>query len=461
MKKTIRSILLLLFAVLMSVSFTACQGTEESAYEPESAIALWEKVDETMNTLESMEMTVSINAAYYSMGYQFTLTGESNILTCQDTHYTANTVVVSCEELSMAQTTQTVEAYYDGMMYSAVSDGTYDQKLRSAMTHEEYDQMQSGELTEEIDVADCTAAEYAKDENGGWTLNFSGYTKKTVDRALKTLNLTEEVLGAPVEDMTVNLTANSDFYVEKLEIGFRFSAEEEEVTPEFSVVAEYSGYNATVFDPVRLKAEEYTTVADVRILGAVADALAERQEASAGKFTLQLTTTEQLQGQVRTSRETDTVTYGRKNGAYFYDITAEMDDNSFLLQYQGGEQKVTSNGQTHTAEQTEQEAKEFIDGLINYADYNPAVITGIQQQEEGVYLLTSGAPDLSKYAPIFAASGIELTSATQQVTVTFREGKCTTIACQLTLSGVYAGEPMSMVSDSVVTFVDTDENQAM
>lgn len=452
MKYIARSFIVILVLSLI-LALTACQKPEQEKYVPESAVALWEKVDETMNTMESMEMRRTVNAVFYNGGYEFSLDGSSYIFTSKETHYTESDVLLSCEDVSLEQTNHMVEAYHDGKMYIATNDGTYDQKLCSAMTHEEYDQIQTGTLTEDLDLADCTGAEFSQKEDGTWSLEFSGYTKKTIDKMLESFSITQDMLGVPIADVKVSLSANPDFLVQKMEFSFDLTVEDEGMTPAFLVTAEYSNYNTAVFDATKLKIEEFAQVDDVRVLEALQTLLKERQDAASGKFTLDLKNTYQLQGQTSASQEKDVVTYGRKNGAYYYQITSEMEGQSFEIRYQNGEQSVTAGGQTNTAAQTEEEAKFFIDGLINSAKYNSSAITGIQKLDEGVYLLTGEQSNLDQ---TMGLSGVDVTSANQECKVTFENSKLMKIESQITISGIYEGETVTATTESVVVFDDTE-----
>ena len=457
MQKNIRLTFALLFSVWMIFCLSACRPDSEPAYEPESALALWEKVDQTMNTLESMELSTTTKVVFYNGGYRFELNGTANVLSTKDAHYTESTNVVSCAELSMEQTTRTVEAYYDGKVYIANINDTYTQKLCSEMTHEEYDQIQGGELTDEIELTDCTNAEFSRGEGETWNLTFSGYTKMTIDKVLETLMLTDDMLGAPIGDMEVRLIANSDFYVQKMEIVFTFTTEEGQRVPEFMVTAEYSGYHTAVFDAGKLKTEEYTIVEDVRLMETIAAALKARQEALVGKFTLDIATTYEYAGTTQISAETDAVTYGRKNGAYTYLITAVMDGQNYVIQYQSGQQSVTAGDQTHTAAQTDAEARSFISSLIDSARFNVKAVTDIQKVEDGQYTLTCAQLDLLEYTEALAGNNVQLTSGTQQITVTFHGDKLMKIESSITLIGTNAGQNMSIVIVSEVTFDDSEQ----
>ena len=449
MKRVAHRVVVLLLCALMVFSLSACQ---DDSFEPENVAALWNKIDQTMNALESVELVRTTNVVYYSTGYRFEFSGTTNILTADDTHYTESKNVLSCEELSLNQTKNTVEAYYNGKMYTAVNDGTYDQKFCSEMTHEEYDGRHHGELTDEISVADCTTSQFSADDTGNWHLSFSGYTKKTVDQALEIFGLKDNVLGVPVEDMIVQFTADEAFRVKDVQITFSFADADGEATPEFSVKTVYSGYNTATFDPARLQADAYVLVEDVRILDTVANALEQRKNDREGQFVLSLNIAETYQGKTRTSSETSTLTYGWKNNAYFYQLDSNVEGQSFQVIYQGGEQTVTSDGQTYTVPTPETEAKAYIDNLIDSARYNPSAITNIEKVSDGVHKLISNAPNVSDYV-----SGITIGASHQEITVTFDGATLMKIESQVTLEGAFDEDQLSMTIQSSVDFFKTTQ----
>lgn len=459
MRKYIRSFMLLTMCALLLLGMTACKQEEqiEPPYEPESASALWAKVDETMNALQTYEMAGDAKVVFYSMGYQFTINGTMSTIFTADSYYNEGVTELACAELSTSQTVNTIEAYHDGKMYLATSDGTCTQKFCSAITKEEYAEFKTDDLVVSIDIEDCTSAEYSKGEGETWNLEFSGYTKKTIDQMLESMDLTEEQLGASIADMNVSLIADSQFRVKEITVAFVFTASEDmgEALPEYTITCRYSGYNETQFDASKLKAEEFTEVPDVRILEKVTDALQNRQNSTAGQFTFDLSTTYEYQGQTGTRVEKDVVTYGKKNGAYYYSISAEVDGEALAIQYQNGMQTVEMNGQTQTAMQSEEEAKSFIDGLIDTAGYVSNAVTGIEKVEEGTFLLKVDAYDTSMYDATIQAMQMELTGATLQIAVTLNEESLIKIDSTVIISGTIAGETVAVTIRSIVNFEDT------
>ncbi len=458
MKKHIRSFILLALCALLLLGLTACKkNQEEPPYEPDSASALWVKVDETMNALETYEMTGDVKVVFYSMGYKFTMDGTTSTIYTADSVYTKTVTEVASADLSTSQTINSIEAYYDGKMYLASDDGTYTQKFCSPMTKEEYADFKTDDLVVSIDIEDCTGAEFSKGEEGDWNLEFSGYTKKTVDQMLDSMDLTEEQLGASIADMKVSLTADAQFRVKEMTVAFDFVASEDmgEVLPEFAVTCRYSGFNETQFDSSKLNAEEFTEIPDVRLLKKVADALQKRQESTSDQFTLDISTTYDYQGQADTVLEKDVVSYGRKNGAYYYSIDAVMDGEALVIKYQNRTQTVEMGGQTQTAMQSEEEAKGFIDSLIDSAGYVSNSVTGMEKVEEGVFLLKIDAFDTSAFNATLQAMEMELTGATQQITVKLSDDNLLEIRSKIVISGTVADEALTITVESNVKFEDS------
>lgn len=448
---------LLIVLLVLSVSLTACKKENDTGYEPESAIALWEKINETMEGVHSMRTDIIMDMVYYTMGYEVRMNSSGSVRLASDSYYADNRTSAKCEALSLAQEVSTVEAYYDGKMYTATNDGYYDQKFCSPMTWNDFRQSKSGGLfIDEIDFAACTSSKFSNGEDNTWTLQFSGYTKKAIDEVLGSMRISDTELGVAITDMHVKVTADADFYIQKVDISLVFA--ENEAQPRLTVVARYSGFNDTQIKPSMLSSSEYTQVADVRVLDYVSQELKEKQDSAEGEFTLDISTVYDMPGESVQYEEHDLITYGRKNGAYYYVIDSQMDNQSLTMTYQNGEQTVTSGEQTQTVSQAEAEAKAFIDSLIDYARYSGISVTDIQKQETGVYVLSVDRVDLSLYQSSVTGSGIVLESGYQTITVFFADRKLTGIESKTSITASYAEKSMQMTITSFVQFGSTDSD---
>ena len=442
---------MLVVVLILSVSLAACKKESNIAYEPQNAVELWKKIDETMDGVRSVKTDIIMDMVYFTMGYEVRMNSSGSILMVPGSYYADNRSTVKCEELSQSQEVSTVEAYYDGMMYTATNDGRYNQKFRSPMTWEDFRQSKGdGLFVTEMDLTACTSNKFSRGEGDTWVLQFSGYTKKTIDSVLESLMITDTELGVPITDMHVKVTANGEFCIQKIDISLVFA--QSEVQPRLTISARYSGFNDTKIDPLMLPASEYTQVADVRVLDYISQTLKEKQDLSEGAFALDITTAYDMAGDSVLYNEQDTITYGRKNGAYYYAIDSKMEDRTLTMTYQNGEQTVTSGEQSQTVAQPEAEAKAFIDSLIDYARYSGISVTNLQKQETGVFILTVAQVDLSLYQSLVTGTGIDLESGSQTITVFFTDRKLSGIESTAVLTAKYGKDPMQMTLTSSVQF---------
>lgn len=468
MKKTICTMLALLMSVLLVFSLAACQETSDTEtpsvptgsvevppepWMPENALELWNKVDATMDALTSVEGTTVTKVVYYAMGYEFKMDSTMFSFSGDDAEYIEANVKNVCAEMELDQTIKTVNAYYDGKMYSAMNDGIYDQKLCSVATKEEYGAAMDGALTDKVDISDCNGGKFSKNPDGTWTIEFSGYTNKTMNQLLEAMDMSDDMLGAPIEDMKVTVLANKDFLCQSMSVNFVFEEQEDSVKPEYSMTATYSKFNEAVFDGSVLKAEEYTEVADLFALKKIEEDLAQRQNATSGNFVLDLTTTTRYYGQTSKNKETDIVTYGKKNGAYYYSIIAETGDTEMTLVYQNGMQTVKADGEEYKNALTDADAKATVDSLINSALFNSLVVTNIEKEAEGVYMLTCDKVNLDVYSARVAATGVKLNSGEQAIKVTFDDdGNLVKIESLVFLKGKLEYDDVEFDLKSVVDF---------
>ncbi len=461
MKKTVRKMLILLLCVLMIFSFAACgkdtpggeTSSGEKPFEPTDAISLWNKLDEVMSGLTSFESNMNMQVTYYYLGNRFESTGVGYGIFTADSDYNETDITVVCTELEYEENRKSVRAYYQGKMYLAETDGTYDQKFCSEMTIQEYDATGEGAMSEEVDFKDCTKSEFSKDEAGNWNLKFSGYTQNSIHNMLEYMAFSEENLGSDILDMEVKVFANADFYVQKMEIGFTFANEDDISTlPKLSFVMEYSNHNTAVFDTAKLNTEEYTVVDDVRILDDVYNGIVDIQETIAGEIKLEIKTVIRSLDQKYTSKESDKIVFGKKNGHYFYEIDGNVDGEELEIDYKNGVQTFIGYGTDSTSSQSEEEAKMWINSLINHAQFDKMQVSSLEVQEDGTYLFKIDKVDVDTYNASMEGTGYKFTSGTREIEVAMADGAIAKIYCKTALKGKisYGGS-----SESVTTTVES------
>ncbi|MBR5616171.1 MAG: hypothetical protein IKW66_05060, partial [Clostridia bacterium] len=132
-KKTL--FLLVCISIVLLLTLVSCG-------EPKSAEALYEKVDQVMNSLNSYEMDMDMKMTFYVSGYK--VTGESRGHAVEyglqgDEYYFYQEVdtKVTCKELSIAENQKNVETYSGGNYFICNESGGASQKLYSALTSQQ------------------------------------------------------------------------------------------------------------------------------------------------------------------------------------------------------------------------------------------------------------------------------------------------------------------------------------
>ena len=418
---------LLIAVLLCALAFTSCG-------DPKTSAELMDKIDEKMESLKSYQSDVTANLSTDIYGYhcvagftgtQITIYGDSDrfyYYTVMDG--TTEMKDTAKNEVVESVKTKVIEAFHEGNMFVSSEQGDAVQKLYSPLTKDEYiAYLEKQESTLDIDYEACANKAFTKNEDKTWTLTYSGYTKKAIAVVIEAFNA-DELFEEEIVDMEITIHANADFTIKDME--FKMIFENESTTSTFTMKAEYSKYNEATPIVDTLDVSQYKKVADCRLLTDIADMIEDLEEMENGSFVLDLTQTISTSYSKDTYTERDTVTYGKKDGKYFYDAKASTDNAKYDISYANGKQTVTISGTTETVDQTEKEAKAFINGLINSAKYSADKVTNITQKEDGVYTINC-KPDASLYQPIFASVGSSSNNATQTITITIQNGKITKI----------------------------------
>ncbi len=462
MKKITRCVSVLCLCVLLIFSFCACTGpgsdasssSSDQPFVPQTAAELWQKTDEVMDSLKSFQTTSSIEVLYYYYGNKFEVQSSVSVIFAEDGELTMGHNMTVSEELDVDVTEYFTEAYYGGKMYLSSSNGENEQKICAVTTLEEYMATQSESLSDSFDFLDCTKAELVANEDGSWTAKFSGYTKKSVEDMLDLLSFDDEDMGATIHDMDIIVGVNKDFYTTKMEINFSFE-EDENVpeTPKYYALMEFSKYNEAVIDVSVLKPEEYKEVDSIILLSKLEETIKEKQDADSGKFMLEIKDTVKVYGQSTSQTEKDVITYGRKNGAYFYEVDGKINNQKIVVKYQNGNQVVEMGGETYSNSQSMDDAKAFIDNQINGVMFNKSMVSDVKKQEDGTYLLTVPSYDMSAANEANASIGLKYNSGTQEIIVSLSgDGSISKVVGTVKAKGKYQGETVNLTTKVTIDF---------
>lgn len=436
-----KKIFVIFLAICLCLTvFTSCQPVKEPDFEPQNAKALWDKMNETMDSLNSYESTGTGKISFNIANVKFSMEMEMKLIVAGlkegDYYYysfsemtadqTDGAVLGSASTEIMNE--KSIEAFHDGKMFISTVSKERTQKVYSSLTKEEYIAYRESQEAKngDIDYNDCTTASFTHNEDGTWTLQYSGYTKKTVDKMLGTFGMMEMDFDFDVEDLEFFILADEEFRVKEMNVKFIFDERSmESSAPFFEIKTQYANFNAATPITDTLNPADYTEIPDCRLLTELEDMIEALEDSKNGSFTLDMAQTLTVPSleQRQVYKETDTVTYGEQNGSYFYDIKAVSGSDTFEISYANGKQTIRISGQEQTVSQTKADAKAYINGLINTAKYSSDYVSRITKKAEGVYEIQCDRPDTTNYEAIFEAYSGDLLEISQTITVTVKDGK--------------------------------------
>ena len=364
-------------------------------------------------------------------------------------YYTKDDMTVSVGGTKIS-TQSSTEFYKDGKHY--INRGGADgmtQKLCASMSVSDF--MAYLEKDESnFDENDCTTVTCVLNDDKTWTVHYEGYTKSAIKIQLEELGIGEDELGADILDIKYTYKVDKDMNLISGKIEFVFDAEGEDA-PVLESEVERTGINSTKAKSVNTT--DYTEVDSIVIIDEFEKKLEKIQDDVDGKFTLYIEQALSKGSQKQTNVETDEVSYGVRGGKYFYNAIADMGSAVYNVKYENGYQTITSGAQSQKNAQTEQEAKDFVNNLINTCRYNADSITGVTKNSDGSYDLITTNPDYSMAKALLTSWSAEVTYKGQIVTVKFADdGSIESVESVLTIKGNCSnGDKCQIVLKSVLT----------
>jgi hypothetical protein len=450
--KKFRTLLAILLAFAMVFSLSSCIKVDEGesssddatteAPAPElnyTADELFKKIDEKMDSYDSYESTLEMIMNVTMNGVEVNTTAKGidirrGLTTDNFEFYSESEMKMSMPGLSTTEKITTVEAYHGGNYFISNRGSNVSQKIYSPMTAAEAEEYMDEDDTDIFEFGDCVNKEAEINEDGTYTLDFSGYTAKAVNEILDKTGLDTSIITHDLVDITFHILADAEFNVISFEISFVFEQKPgDEKMPEILLKGTYSKYNEALIDAAKVNPEKYTAVDDVRLIDEMKELLDEKYAKEDGSFTLDISQTLKIMGETQQSNETDIVTYGKNDKGYFYDIDADMNGTKYDISYSLGAQTVVAGGQSQVSAQTEAEARAFIENLINTCQFKDTAVIGVKKISDNKYSFT--CEPKAAYKTLIEQMGATFRSVTQTITVTVENGEIVNIESEAVANG--------------------------
>lgn len=468
--KKFRSIISFLLVVLILMILTSCgeqpvkiteSHNEAKIFEPKTAVELWEKIDRTMGALDSYESDINMEMTYFYLGKEIKIASTAHISDIDSkseySSLTESDITLEIPSENKTENIKTLEAFYNGKMYIANKSSSFDQKFVSEITAEKYRELQAEILSsDDIDFSDCTNSEFSKTEDGSWEIEFSGYTKKTVDGFLNFIELKDEELGASIDDIKMKVTCTDKFLVKSINFEFVFD-EDASVKPSVKFSAYFNTYNEATIDTAKINDADYNQVPDAYILDIIKRNYDEYISAQKGAFNLNLKTSVEVSRKQQSSESAFDVDYGLENGSFYYNLEVTEEQASYSVNYKSGLETINYNGETITNAVTTVEATEYIKSLMDVGNFDKYAVSSIKRGGAGIYTLTIPVVDDTSLNHLINSSlGITVDTAWQKLNVVLSENKLKKATTQITINGkltegnsVYK---ISIIAEYVVVF---------
>lgn len=451
--------LTLLFAVSCDGDSNTGGSDAQAPKEPESASEVMDKIALAMGALSSYETELNGELRYYVDGeaVEMILTGkgyESGIGSVDYRFYADEKLVVNMYSSSVSEIVLTRRAYIDGKCF--VYDSTPDtlRKLCSSMSVDEFDAFIEGDSFDFLDYSECANKSFQKNEDGGWTVNYAGYSKKTVNKLEELLGTDEQTVGSEILDMEITFVADAEFRLTEVEANVMYEqTADKSKTPTFVVSTSYGKYNnADTSESVN--ENEYTEVDDIVVIGEIADMIEAYGERKEGRFSGK---NEIKSDQTLFYLENYQASYGVDNSGYTYEINSEVNGEKVDVKYTNGVVNITYDDSVQQSLQTFEQAKQTINYLINSVKYREHGVSDIKEVAEGVYEITCKTADVALYETQMSALGIKVVIAnSQKITVTIKNGEITEMRSEILLVGRKGSIMYDLKVYSTVTFLEVE-----
>lgn len=413
-------LVLAVFLILSALSACNSQPNLADMKEEDRVTEIFRRSDEKMSALTSYTIDISANISLTLQGIDVSAALDGDVVTFTSADgklsviETQNTEMVAKQDGKVIResVSNTTQGYQNGYMFQTSSEEGSISKLYAPLSQADYEAHRKAMSEKnDVDIEKAVAAAAQKsctqNENGTWTVKISGMTADDIQKFDKTFGFTASLLpeDTRMTDVILTVTFTEDLYYETIAMEFtcektedaESETDEESSLPVLTIDCQVKNRNTTEA-PKEIDFSQYTEVEDLRIVEILKDKLDDHKSAEAGAFQVNssnnVVVTVGSNVEKQYSSEEDEVSFTNKTGAYTYEIKAvDQDGTRYLLTYADGEQyaKTTKKGSSSSTENTvdctDFEAKNYINKLIDAANFNVTDVTSVKilDAEKGQY----------------------------------------------------------------------------
>ena len=454
----------ILAVILVALLLTSCSLPSELDFlrpAPKTADELFLRVDERMDEQTSLRLDSTIKMKLSVNGTVLTANGTGTTVLIDDgesEYYYYEKMAITVKGAGSEETSVSLDAYHDGRYFLMQTEGeTTTRQLMAEMSREEaiaLRELKADDSLSGIDFTKCTEKSFEKREDGGYTLDFSGYTAADIATVWDALELDEEIFDHELIDLCLTLEIGKDYLVTELGLRLVFREDGDAPPPEIAVTMALSDYGSAERITEGLTPDGYTEVEDLAVLYRIGELWEAHKTATEDSLLFRLYSTTTVNGRIEdTTSSTCDAVFGRGENGYFQTLTytgTELGD--YTARYESGTCEITGEGSTLTTPMTEKEAREEIEELYDAGyDYSPDKITAISF-EDNTYILGVTSMQGDTVTQILGATGATAVTCRESIRVSLGEDDIGWIEFRTEASGYLAGSHVSITLCCFFTF---------
>lgn len=471
-RSTIGSIALILCLALLC-PLTACSDSADLLRldGAERADAFFDIVNADPADAYKVGMDMKIEGSLYGVELEANIESDSVYI-----GYKTDTPVYHSEsssEISVGsgddktlERTSSVSGYRDGKLYEmSERDGTKS-ALISSVSAEDFKAHREflvGYSDEELETLHKSASvkECVKNEDGTWSASFSGYPEESI-LALVDYAFDPTVLlldGWEVRDIIFTVESDAEFLPTDWDYEIVFEKTDGDY-PEPEAKTEIEFYDIGIAAHPGIDISAYTEVEGLTDLQKIRALLADKLISDSDSFTSVSSQKVSYDSTTQHTKETDVVTVRTENGAYTFNIDAEVYSpgvvgaTNVTIAYKNGQFTMSGkNITTQSQEMSDSAARAYISRLYDPAGLSSAQISDISKRTDGHdYLFTLAAPDYSALEASLSSLGAGNIQASANVGVDYADGKLTAYEYTMTVTARVSGRTMTIEITSSIEF---------
>ena len=130
--------------------------------------------------------------------------------------------------------------------------------------------------------------------------------------------------------------------------------------------------------------------------------------------------------EIYNSAEYDKISYGIRDGKFFYDMTSNINGQNMQIKYENGKHTISASGEKTTTASNDLIAKTTLAKILDCTGYEINSIKSFVNKGDEAYEVQLDKKNDESYKDVFG-DGTELYDATLDVTYTVKDGKITMI----------------------------------